>query len=259
MNLNRLQGVLRTRRFGKCILFEREVGSTNDWAKDLAKLGAEEGLVTVAERQTAGRGRLGRKWVSPRGGLWFSVVVRPRANARDAVKLVFVAGLAVAKVLHLKYGLRVETKWPNDVLANGKKICGILAEMSTRGKDVNYAVVGVGLNANFSSSKMLKQSTEATSILDELGKSVSLEDLLASLLEELENAYELYAQSHFGSVLEAWKKYASFLGKRVEVISRNERFDGVATDVDSDGALVLRLEDGTTQHIFSGDVLFCKV
>jgi BirA family biotin operon repressor/biotin-[acetyl-CoA-carboxylase] ligase len=256
IRVDRLQENLKTKRLGRNIFFSHEIGSTNIWAKELATHGTVEGAVTIAETQTAGHGRLGREWVSPEGGLWFSVILRPKLRVTQAGKLVFVAGLAVARVLHEMYRLTVEVKWPNDVLVNGKKICGILLETNATGEAVNFVVVGIGINASFDANKAFpeKYRTIATSLESELGRRICLEGLFRALLEELETIYDLYTQSGFAMILEQWKKYARFLGKNVEVTSKDERLAGLAYDVSLDGALILRFEDGTTRPIFAGDV-----
>lgn len=261
IKLEKFQESLSTKRFGKCVFFSREVDSTSDWAKKLAKMGAEEGTVTATQTQTAGRGRLGREWISPRGGLWFSIVLRPDQEASEAAKLVFVASLAVAEVLHEKYGLRTETKWPNDVLVSGKKICGILAEMSTIEEKVNYVILGVGVNANFCPDDVFPKSVriKATSIENELGKKIRLESFLRVLLEKMEMIYDSYLEAGFAYLLEEWKKYARFLGHRVVVRDREERLNGLALDVDIEGALVLKLEQGITRRILVGDIAFGKL
>lgn len=254
--MDKLQEGLRTNRLGKRIFYIREVDSTNEWAKKLAKLGAEEGTVVVVEIQTAGHGRLGREWFSPEGGLWFSVVLRPKMRASEAIGLVFAAGLAVAEVLREAYGLPVETKWPNDVLVNGKKICGILCEMDMTGDAAVFVVVGVGVNVNVDVEKVLPRSLQggATSVQDELGKTVRLEELLRLVLERLEIVYDLYVKEELVPVLEKWKKHARFIGQRVRVANETERVSGLAFDVDSEGALVLKLEDGTLRRFLVGDV-----
>jgi len=258
--LRKLRERLLTRCFGKHVFFSREVGSTNEWARELAEKGAEEGTVTLVQMQTAGRGRLGREWISPRGGLWFSLILRPNQKARQAAKLVFVASLAVAEVLHQKYGLRTETKWPNDVLANGRKICGILAEMNTKGEYVNYVILGVGLNADFSVSDSLPEllKPDAASIESELGRKIQLENLLKALLEKMEEVYYSFLETGFPPVLDRWKLYAGFLGKLIVVREQHQSLKGVASDVDVDGALIMKLEDGTTRRILVGDVAFAK-
>jgi len=255
VNVDRLQEGLRTKSFGRSILFLREIGSTNDLAKELAGYGANEGTVVVAEKQTAGRGRLSRGWVSPKGGLWFSVVLRPELKPAEAVGLVFVAGLAVAEVLHELYAVKAETKWPNDVLVKGRKVCGILTEMNTTGEKVNYVTVGIGVNANFDVEKAFPEElrANATSLENELGRKVRLEELFKALLEKLENIYELFLKEGFAPVLGKWKKYAGFLGCQVEVTSETEKLVGLALDVANDGALVVRLEDGTVKRVFVGN------
>jgi BirA family biotin operon repressor/biotin-[acetyl-CoA-carboxylase] ligase len=256
INVDKLQESLHTKQFGKWIVFWREVGSTNDYAKKLANYGAPEGTVVIAETQTAGRGRLGREWVSPKGGLYFSIVLRPKLSASEAVRLVFVAGLAIAKVLDEVYGLRVETKWPNDVLVNGKKICGILSEMNTTEEKVNYAIVGIGLNANIDVEKKFQGQLKAlvTSIENELGRIVKLEELFVVLLEKLESLYELFLKEGLNPILDGWKSYAGFLGKQVVVTGETERLCGLALDVDGDGALVVRLDNGAVKRVFVGDI-----
>jgi BirA family biotin operon repressor/biotin-[acetyl-CoA-carboxylase] ligase len=257
IRLERLRESLCIERFGKRIFYSRVVSSTSDWAKELVKMGAEEGTVTLAQTQTAGRGRLGRKWDSPIGGLWFSIILRPNQKASEAIKLVFVASLAVAEVLHEKYRLRTETKWPNDVLVEGRKICGILVEMNTKGEDVNYAIVGVGLNANFCADDTLSETVRprVTSIEMELGRKIRLEGLLQALLEKIENVYFEFARAGFAPILEKWKTYAGFLGHMVVVSDQEERLKGLALDVDSEGALILKLRDGTTKRIIVGNVI----
>ncbi len=256
INPDRLQEGLRTRRFGRRIFFSHVVCSTNDWAKELALLGAPEGTVAIAQTQTGGRGRLGRVWFSPDGGLWFSIILKPKLKAAEAVKLVFVAGLAVAEVLRELYGLKVETKWPNDVLVDGRKICGVLAEMSTVGEKVNFVVLGIGVNANFEARKVFPEELweSATSLMNELGRKVKLEELFRVLLEKLDSVYEQFLKEGFSLILERWKSCAGFLGKQVEIADETERLCGLALDVDSEGALVLGLKDGATRHVFVGDL-----
>jgi BirA family biotin operon repressor/biotin-[acetyl-CoA-carboxylase] ligase len=257
IDLNKLLEGLDTKRVGRSIFFKRSVGSTNSWARRFARLGACDGTVFLAESQTAGRGRLKRKWVSPAGGLWFSVVLRPRLKPAEAFGLVFVASLAVAEVLEELYGLKTQVKWPNDVLVDSKKVCGILAETKLESKNVEYVVVGVGINANFGVKKFLPEDLwkTATSLEDELGRKIELEMLLKALLEKLERLCDVFLEKGFCVVLDEWKKYAGFLGHLVEVVSMDERLAGLALDVDNSGCLVLKLGDGTVKHVFVGDIV----
>lgn len=256
LNPNKLQEGSRARLLGKSIFFSKEVASTNEWAKKLATQGAPEGWVAIAETQTHGRGRLDREWISPLGGLWFSLILRPKQSLAKAAKLTFVAAIAVAETLHEQYGLRTQTKWPNDVLVKGRKICGILGEATTMGKEINVVVLGIGINANFDVERVLPESIRlrATSLKTELNRMIQLEELFNRLLEKLEATYALYTTEGFNSILEKWKRYAGFLGQEVEVTDRNEKIAGLAYDVDEDGALVLMLENGAFKHVFVGDV-----
>ncbi len=255
ISVEKLQEGLKTKLLGKYLFFSREAGSTNDWAKELAELGAPEGTVAIAETQTSGRGRLDRKWHSPKGGLWFSIILKPKLKPMETVKLVFLAGLAVAETLRSLYALKVETKWPNDVLVDGLKVCGILSEMKTLGEKVAYVIVGVGVNANFEADKMFPSELRntATSLETLLGRKVVLEELFRTLLEKMESLYELFLNDGFNQILEKWKGFASFLGREVEVLTESEKIDGFAVDVDDDGALVLKLKDGSLKRVFVGD------
>jgi len=256
IDLNKLLEGLDTKRVGRSVFFKRSVASTNSWARRFARLGACDGTVFLAESQTAGRGRLKRKWVSPAGGLWFSVVLRPKLKLAEAFGLVFVSSLAVAEVLEELYGLKTQVKWPNDVLVDSKKVCGILAETKLESKNVEYVVVGVGINANFGVKSLPEDLWKtATSLEDELGRKIELEMLFEALLEKLERLCDVFLEKGFSVVLDEWKKHAGFLGCPVEVVSMDERLAGLALDVDSSGSLVLRLGDGTVKHVFVGDVV----
>jgi BirA family biotin operon repressor/biotin-[acetyl-CoA-carboxylase] ligase len=214
----------------------------------------------VAGRQTAGRGRYGREWISSKGGLWFSIILRPEQSVSQATKLVFAASLAVAKVLHEKYGLRTETKWPNDVLVDGRKICGILVETRSSDRELVFVILGIGINANVHSNTFFPASigSTATSVQDELGRKVRLSSLLLMVLEELERLYDLFLAMGFQSILAGWKKFANFIGQEVVVTDHGEAFRGMACDIDKDGQLVLRLNDGSLRRFHSGTVSMSK-
>lgn len=256
VSITKLQKRMRTQFIGRTIHFSRKVSSTNDWAKQLAAQGAPEGTVVIAATQTHGRGRLDRKWISPMGGLWFSVILKPEVSVAKIAHLTFVTSLAVAKCLKDLYGLKVETKWPNDVTIGGRKICGILGETSSTGEKATFVILGVGVNVNFDTEKIFPESIRltTTSIEKELGRKVELETLLKALLEKLEKTLDLYVNEGFMPVLSEWKKYAFFLGKEVEIVDREKKIKGTACDVAEDGALVLRFEDGSSRRVFAGDL-----
>jgi biotin-[acetyl-CoA-carboxylase] ligase BirA-like protein len=255
LNPNKLQQGSGTRLVGKSIFFSEKVASTNEWAKKLASQGAPEGWVAIAETQTHGRGRLDREWISPLGGLWFSLILRPKKGSAKAAELTFVAGIAVAETLHEQYGLKTQTRWPNDVLVNGRKICGILGEATMKGKEIDAVVLGIGVNANLA-ERVLPESVRAraTSLETELNRAIRLEELFNRLLEKLEVTYALYMKRGFSPILKKWKRYAGFLGQEVEVTEGNEKITGLAYDVGNDGSLILMLENGAFKHVFAGDV-----
>lgn len=255
----RIKEALQTDLIGQEIHHIAEVTSTDDAAKELAAKGAEEGTVVISEKQTLGRGRLGRRWISPEGGIWFSIVLRPKVDPKDVLKLTFVAAVAVARVLREKYNLKAEIKWPNDVLIGKKKICGILTETSTKGDVVQFAVVGIGINANVSPDAFPESLRNSlTSIKAELGEEIEREDFLRVLLEEIEREYKLFVRKRFDLIVEEWRSLAGFLGQYVEVVSFDERIRGWAVDIDQSGALMIKLKDGTVKKVMLGDVIVQK-
>jgi len=250
---------LETQTLGQTAHFFRELPSTNDMAKELACIGAREGTVIVAETQTRGKGRLGREWISPVGGLWFSVILRPRVSPEHSPKLTLLAAVTVAKTLAALYHLRVQVKWPNDVLIDGKKVCGILTEASTKDKRLNFVVVGFGINVDFPLGKLPAYLHDSTTTLrKELDKDVNIETVFHSVLEQLEHYYLIFKEGNFETVLAEWRRFAKFLGSYVYVISINEKIEGWAIDVDNYGALIIKLKDQTIRKIVAGDVTLRK-
>ncbi len=255
----RVRQSLQTDFIGKTIRHFHEVSSTNDVAKELAANGSEEGTVVVAETQTRGRGRIGRRWVSPEGGIWFSIVLRPDVTPTDALKLTLTAAVAVARAIRETLELKAEIKWPNDILIGERKVCGILTEMSTRGQTVDFVTLGIGINANVDIDPFPENlRASLTSLRTELKREVNRERLLQALLEELENQYKIFIQQGFGQILKEWKNLATFLGSHVEVAVYDEKISGFATDVDHNGALLIKTKNGIIRKVTSGDVTLRK-
>jgi len=244
-----------TKVIGQKIHHFTEVSSTNDVAKELATLGAKEGTIVVAEVQTRGRGRLGRSWLSPKGGVWLSVILRPKLRAKEVFKITFLTTIAVAKTIRKMFKLDTEIEWPNDVLINGKKVCGILTETSIRGETVDFVIVGVGINANIDMNffpKRLRKSV--TTLAAEVNREVDREKFLHKFLEEFGVYYKMFKQNRFDSILEEWKHLNRLFGASVEVVSFNEKIIGQVVNVDQNGALIVKLADGSMRKVFSGDV-----
>lgn len=250
---------LQTDFIGQEIHHFTEVTSTNEVAKKLAAEGGNEGTVVISETQTLGRGRLGREWASPKGGIWFSIILRPEADPKDASKLTFVAAVTVARVIREMFNLEAEIKWPNDVLIGGKKVCGILTETSTKGDVADFVVLGVGINANVSLDSFPESLRNSlTTLKEELMEEIGREEFLHALLEELERYYKMFLRKKFDLILEEWRNLAGFLGRYVEVLSFDEKIKGWAVDVDQNGALIIKLRNGTVNKIMSGDVTIQK-
>jgi len=240
---------LKTELIGKKVIVYPSLPSTNDIAKREARKGAREGTVVLAEEQTAGRGRLKRAWLSPRGSIALSIILHP--TPAQLPYLIMVASLAVAHCIE-KLGLETQIKWPNDVLVKGKKVCGILIESDVRGSAVDYAVIGIGLNVNLLTADFPEIAATATSLSQELGKELSRREMIRCLLVEAENLY--LALPEGDSVFREWRDQLVTLGKEVEVSSGKTGYKGVAESVASDGSLLLRQPDGNLIKIVAGDV-----
>ena len=237
---------------GKFHYFEK-VDSTNRIAKELADDGAKEGTVVICETQSGGRGRLSRTWISPRGGLWFSFILRPQISPKRAPMVTLLTGVAVAKAIR-GFGLDAKIKWPNDVLINERKVSGILTEMDTNSDVVNYIVVGVGINANVDRTVFLEELKDrATSLKEELKTEISRIELMQSFLQELEHYYTSFKNKNYECVISEWKRLSGTLGGHVRIETPAEEIEGEAIDINSDGALILEQSDGSKKTIFAGD------
>jgi len=241
---------LATRFIGQRVIYYPRLTSTMEVAKREARRGAAEGTVIIAEEQTAGKGRMKRVWLSPRGSIALSVILYPGIVYLPS--LIMLASLAVVRSIEATTGLRLQIKWPNDVLINGKKVCGILIESEVRGNIVDYSIIGIGVNVNLRLSDFPDILPTATSLSDELGGNVSRLDVIRRLLVEIERLY--LAMLAGESIYEAWRDSLVTLGTRVRARSGEAVYDGVAESVARDGSLLLRLPDGNLTKIVAADV-----
>jgi BirA family biotin operon repressor/biotin-[acetyl-CoA-carboxylase] ligase len=226
--------------------------STNTTLRELARGGEPEGTVVVAEEQRAGRGRLGRGWSSPKGGLWFSVLLRPPVPPQEAQVLPLLAGVAVVEALGRHLGIRARLKWPNDVLVQGKKLCGILSESRSDGR-LEYVILGIGINANFLVSALPEELRRtAITVREVLQRPVDRMALLRAILNELDAGYRGFCAGRSADIVAGWKRLSETLGRTVRVETATGVLVGVAEDVDGRGALVVRTPDGTAT-VSSGD------
>jgi BirA family biotin operon repressor/biotin-[acetyl-CoA-carboxylase] ligase len=235
---------------GQKVIYYPTLTSTNDIAKRQAQQGVVEGTVVIAEEQTAGKGRIKRLWLSPKGSIALSVVLYP--SLAYLPSLIMVASLAVVHCIEKVTGLRAQIKWPNDVLINGKKVCGILVESEVRGKQVDYAIIGIGVNVNLRLSDFPDIAPFATSLSHELGRDVSRRDMIRCLLAEIERLYLILPSGDL--VYQEWRHNLVTLGKRVQASSGEATYTGLAESVARDGSLLLRQSDGSLIKIVAGDV-----
>lgn len=255
IKIEKIMAQLETEFIGREIHNFEKLSSTNTTAKEQAEKGAKEGTTIIAETQTSGKGRLDRRWVSPRGGVWLSIILRPRIAPEDALKITLTTAVAVARILRRLYNVAAEIKWPNDILIDNKKICGILTEAKLKGKTIKFIVVGIGINANFFAQVLPKDlRATATTLKEVLGKNVDREKLVAALLKEFEDCYKLFVERKFEKLLSEWRSMTGFLGKEVEITSFEEKVRGVAVGIDENGALIIELKNDERRKVLSGDV-----
>jgi BirA family biotin operon repressor/biotin-[acetyl-CoA-carboxylase] ligase len=241
-----LQALLRETPFFQRAYYSPQVTSTMEIARDLSSEG--ENALVLAERQSAGRGRLGRDWDSDWGGLWLTLLlVNPSYNLKEAFLLTYLASIVVALALKEAYYLETRVKWPNDVLLENKKIAGILLEIKAEVDRLAYALIGIGINVNNQvSDKSFMQP--AISVSEAIGQKVERLPLLKSLISHF---VRLYPQK--GEILSSWKAVCETLGKRVKIITPEETLVGRALDLDEGGNLLLETQEGIIKKISSGD------
>ena len=245
--------LLTTSELGRRIHFHEELESTNDEAHRIAEQGAGDGEVVIAERQTSGRGRRGRSWFGvPGQSIALSVVLRPVLPASRAPEITIAAAVAVCEAVRELGAHSARIKWPNDVECRGEKISGVLSELRAEGNNVRHVVVGVGLNVSVVD---FPRELQATSLLHETGERIARPLVVARLLERLEATLEILETEGFEPVRERWRQLASTLGRRV----RADSIEGDAVDLESDGALLLRTDDGRLVRVVAGDVEHCRV
>lgn len=240
---------LNTKFIGKEIIHRLRLESTQDLAMSIAKR-AEEGTVVIAEEQSKGRGRIDRRWSSPAGGIWFSLILKPKIELEKITVLPLSMGLAIVDSL-AEIGLDAKLKWPNDVMINGKKIAGILIEFTSEIDSIDAIVIGIGINANIKKEEL--GIDNATTLIEEFKHEVDRVDLMKRMLSNIEKRYIQFLNKE-ESIIEDYKSKCITLKKRVIVRYMEEEFNADALDVDENGALLVMLDNNTTRRIIAGDV-----
>jgi len=245
---------LGTHRLGKEILFLEDTDSTNIQARRLAQAGKPEGTVVVAEAQEQGRGRRTRQWSSPKGtGIWMSVLLRPNVEPVQAPVLTLLAAVAVCRAIRNHTDLPAKIKWPNDLVLHGKKICGILTELSGELETVYSIVIGIGVNVNRTEFPPDLQETATSLCIENKGQPIERVPLFQKILRELESIYECYLEEGFFPFFDEYTRLCDTLGKPVRVLGKDS-FCGIAEKITPFGELVVRRDNGEQEIVFSGEV-----
>ncbi|MBI2850129.1 MAG: biotin--[acetyl-CoA-carboxylase] ligase [Chloroflexi bacterium] len=256
LSANAITDGLKTHFIGQKALYYPSLTSTMEVARQVAREGAAEGTVIIADEQTAGKGRLKRSWLTPKGNIALSVILRPGLSALPA--LIMLASLAVVHGIEAVTGLKPQIKWPNDILVNGKKIAGILIENDVLGNRVT-TIIGIGIDVNLRLADFPEIQAIATSLSDKLGHEVSRLKVIRALLVEMERLYlPLSAGGSqtrpYFALFDEWRDNLVTLGKKVRVTAEDATYEGIAESVDTDGSLLLRRPDGTLTRVVAGDV-----
>ncbi len=259
MSTNVVSKVLRdglyTQTIGRRILYFQRVTSTMDVAHSEGEAGALEGTIVLAEEQTSGRGRFGRHWIAPKGNIHLSMLLRPSSAMLPYISVL--AGVASVRAIRRVTGLAATMKWPNDVLLDGQKVCGILVENALVGNEVRYAVVGIGINVDYDPSQEEGLLWKATSLAKEVGGIVDRAALLKHLIEEMDF---LYLELRNGQTpIEEWRSLLVTVGKPVKIRWQEDVWEGYAEDVDQQGNLLLRQQDGSLVCVPAGEVTLTDV
>ncbi len=245
---------LNTELIGKKIYHFNHLASTNDKAKEIAEKDFLEGSVIIAEKQMQGRGRLGRTWESPDGGVWLSVVLCPEILPAKAQLITLTAANAVAKTLR-DFDIPVGIKWPNDLLLEGKKVCGILTELKAELDRINYIVLGIGINVN---TKKESYPSELQNIISSLknfsGRDINRVELVSAVLNNIESEYNVLLNKGSREIIDNWKKYNITLNKSVKITGNKDIFTGIAVDLDENGGLIVKDENSKLSTFYSGEV-----
>lgn len=250
----------KTKVIGRDIQVFEQTTSTNDVIEKLARDGVKEGVVVFAESQTKGRGRLGRKWISPaRKGLWFSILLRPDLRPQETTQLTVASSTALRRAIQSDTGLQPEIKWPNDILIGGKKVAGILTELSAELDRVKHVILGIGIDVNLNANEFPAELRKtATSLKIEVGEMISRAELAVAILRELDADYLRVCAGKFAAIADEWEENCATIGRNVTVQIGDRKIRGHAESLDDDGALLLRSEHGHLERITGGDVTLEK-
>lgn len=247
---------LDTEFIGRKIYYFGSLASTMDIAMQLGIKGTPEGTLVLAESQTKGKGRLGRQWFSPKyKGIYLSLILRPKLLPTNASILTLLSAVSICEAIKEITGLDTQIKWPNDIMAHNKKLGGILTELSAEMDEINFVIIGIGLNVNNDKKTLVNG---ATSLKNEKKEFVNRISLLQEILRKIETNYLLLQHKGAGPIIGKWREYNITLSRRVKVYCQKRHIEGGAVDIDTDGGLLVRKDSGVIEKVMAGDVMHCR-
>ncbi|MFA4848308.1 MAG: biotin--[acetyl-CoA-carboxylase] ligase [Methanoregula sp.] len=248
---------LRTQFIGKNLRYLEKTPSTNAVAKQLCQEGNVEkldGAVIIAEEQSGAVGRMGRAWISPGGGIWITIILKPAVPVDHVFMITMAGSIAIAKAMRREFELGALIKWPNDIFIGNKKVAGLLLELAAEADTVHYCLLGIGVNVNVPLSNFTPELQKViTSISAEVGHEVDRAAFLARILKEFESRYLLLEEGEYDSILQEWKSLSCTLENHVQIRTLKNTFEGEAVDIDAFGALIIRKENGRLERVIAGD------
>ena len=250
---------LKTKLIGKRVYYFEEIDSTQNFAQNIAADKKENGTIIIAEKQTAGRGRLDRKWTSPKGGIWFSLIIHPKFDVSSSTLIPILSAVALSKSIKSVLGLETEVKWPNDITMNGKKVAGVLVDASFQTNSIDYLILGIGINFDIDAKKLEKRLTKTPNFygIDSLrGKENKTppKTLLKEFLLQFEKNLFQLDKGEKSKIIKEWTKRSAGIGKKITINTSNGKISGISQGIDNDGALKIKTRN-KIQKIYVGDVV----
>jgi len=250
---------LKTQLIGKRVYYFEEIDSTQNFAQNIAADKKENGTIIIAEKQTSGRGRLDRKWTSPKGGIWFSLIIHPKFDVSSSTLIPILSAVALSKSIKSVLGIETEVKWPNDITMNGKKVAGVLVDASFQTNSIDYLILGIGINFDIDAKKLEKRLTKTPNFygIDSLrGKENKTppKTLLKEFLLQFEKNLFQLDKGEKSKIIKEWTKRAAGIGKKITINTSNGKISGISQGIDNDGALKIKTRN-ETKKIYVGDVV----
>ena len=250
---------LKTQLIGKRVYYFEEIDSTQNFAQNIAADKKENGTIIIAEKQTSGRGRLDRKWTSPKGGIWFSLIIHPKFDVSNSTLIPILSAVALSKSIKSVLDIETEVKWPNDITMKGKKVAGVLVDASFQTNSIDYLILGIGINFDIDTKKLEKRLTKTPNFygIDSLrGKEDKTppKTLLKEFLLQFEKNLFQLDKGEKSKIIKEWTKKAAGIGKKITINTSNGKISGISQGIDNDGALKIKIRN-KIQKIYVGDVI----